>query len=492
MTRKPNIVLFVPDSYRGDVLGHQENPGAVTPNLDRFVEEGAVSYRNAFAQNPVCTPSRCSFMTGLYPHVHGHRSMRNMLKEQEPNLLTVLKREGYRILWSGKNDLVRVRTKDDYARYCEEKIDPTGQHLEEMHFARPPALKEDDPRHGVYYKGVRPRCASGEEPRWDRDTAWVCSAIDRIDGHTGDDPLCCYIPLTGPHPAYEVNADAYDAIDPKLLPPSIGEDGTGNPEVLEALRKAYGSEAITEETWREIKRIYYGMCTTIDGLFGRVVEALKDRGLYDDTWILFFSDHGDFAGDYGLPEKTHSTLQDSLLHVPLIVKPPVDVPTAGGSREALTELIDITATLYDCLDVDPGYAHQGHSLRESLAGDDEEIREAVFATVGAREGEQAFINRQVELMPPGSFYVRQSGATNSHHAAGSHAVTCRTHRHKYVHRAYTGHHELYDLEKDPGELINLSGSTSMAEVQRALRDRLLDHLIRTSDTLPYEADSRSI
>ncbi|MFH1569680.1 MAG: sulfatase-like hydrolase/transferase, partial [Gemmatimonadota bacterium] len=95
MRGRANLVIFNPDSYRGDVLGHLGNPGAHTPNVDALVADGAVSYAHAFAQNPVCTPSRCSFMTGWYPHAHGHRSMKNMLKPHEPNLLSVLKREGY-------------------------------------------------------------------------------------------------------------------------------------------------------------------------------------------------------------------------------------------------------------------------------------------------------------------------------------------------------------------------------------------------------------
>lgn len=489
---KPNIVLFVPDSYRGDVLGHLGNTGAVTPNLDALVASDAVSFSRTFAQNPVCTPSRCSFMTGLYPQVHGHRSMRNMLKEHEPNLLTVLKREGYRTWWTGKNDLVRVREKEDYLRYCEEKIDPTGLYLDEMHYTDAPALEADDPRQGAFYRGVRPRCGPNDKPHWDRDTAWVCAATDRILNHTLDDPFCCYIPLTGPHPAYAVDVDAYEAIDPDRLPPRIAETGHAHPLVLDAMRKAYGSDAITEETWRDIKRIYYGMCTRIDTRFGRVVDALKTRGVYDDTWLIFFSDHGDFAGDYGLPEKTHSTLQDALLHVPLVVKPPANIAVAPGTRDQLTELVDITATLYDTIGIEPGYAVQGRSFAESLLGQSGEVRDAVFATVGAREGEWAFVNRQVDAMPPGSFYVRQSGAANPFHEAGSHAVACRTHRHKYVHRTYTDHHELYDLEADPGELDNLSGRSEVSAVEREMRDRLLDHMLRTADTLPYEADSRSV
>ena len=77
--KKPHLLIFNPDQWRGDVLGHMGNPAVQTPDLDRFAAEDAVSFRNAFCQNPVCTPSRCSFMSGWYPHVRGHRTMSHML-----------------------------------------------------------------------------------------------------------------------------------------------------------------------------------------------------------------------------------------------------------------------------------------------------------------------------------------------------------------------------------------------------------------------------
>ena len=79
MPKKPHILIFNPDQWRGDVMGHLGNPAAVTPNLDHLVETDGVSFRVAACQNTVCTPSRCSFMTGWYPHVRGHRTMHRML-----------------------------------------------------------------------------------------------------------------------------------------------------------------------------------------------------------------------------------------------------------------------------------------------------------------------------------------------------------------------------------------------------------------------------
>ena len=105
---RPNLLLFNPDQWRGDVLGHRGNPAAMTPNIDASVASDAVSFVNTFAQATVCTPSRCSFMTGWYPHVFGHRTMHHMLHgpEAEANLLRVLRRNGYFVWWGGKNDLI--------------------------------------------------------------------------------------------------------------------------------------------------------------------------------------------------------------------------------------------------------------------------------------------------------------------------------------------------------------------------------------------------
>ena len=494
MTKKPNIVLFVPDSYRSDVLGHQGNAAALTPNLDALVAADAVSYSHAFAQNPVCTPSRCSFMTGWYPHVHGHRSMRNMLKEHEPSLLTVLRREGYYTWWGGKNDLVRVRGPEDYLQYCDVKFSAAEMYAEHMPYREPPPHAADDPRHGAYYRGVLTHDGAGA-PHWDRDTAWVLGAVDMIRNHRPDDrPFFCYLPLAKPHPAYYAEEDYYNAIDPTRLPPRIPSPGeeANLPKVLDALRKEYRSNDITEEMWRDVKRIYYAMCAKVDGLFGKVVDALVDEGVYDDTWILFFSDHGDFTGDYSLPEKTHSTMQDCLVRAPLVIKPPADVPTKHGTRQHLTELVDITATLYDLLNIDPGYAHQGLSLRASLAGSEMPLRDAVFAEVGCRKNESAFINTDVKRMPANSFYGRQSRAAIPYHRAGSLAVMCRTLRHKYIRRVYTGHHELFDLTTDPGETRNVSGHADQADVERQMETRLLDFFMQTADVLPCESDSRQI
>ena len=94
---KSNIIIFNPDSWRGDVIAHLGNKAAHTPNLDNFIKNDAASFRNTFCQSQICTPSRCSFMTGWYPHVRGHRTMYHMLQNDEPFLLKILKDKNFYI-----------------------------------------------------------------------------------------------------------------------------------------------------------------------------------------------------------------------------------------------------------------------------------------------------------------------------------------------------------------------------------------------------------
>lgn len=102
----PNIVIFIPDSMRGDTisLGGIVNSNIITPNMDRLAEEG-VAFTNCFSVNPFCVPSRCCTFTGQYVHSNGHRSMYQLLQPYEENLFKFLKENGYNVIWAGRNDL---------------------------------------------------------------------------------------------------------------------------------------------------------------------------------------------------------------------------------------------------------------------------------------------------------------------------------------------------------------------------------------------------
>ncbi|GJM75880.1 hypothetical protein HMSSN036_80960 [Paenibacillus macerans] len=141
----------------------------------------------------------------------------------------------------------------------------------------------------------------------------------------------------------------------------------------------------SDERLKEMKRVYYAMGTELDAYVGRLLDTLKAKGVYDDTLVVFFSDHGDYTGDYEIAEKNQNTFEDMLTRVPLIIKPPATMAVKPRVTPALTELIDIQATLLDLLEIKPDYTHFGKSLRRVLEGEDE-LRDVVLPKAVALKG----------------------------------------------------------------------------------------------------------
>lgn len=120
MSKRPNIIIFNPDQMRADALFHLGNPAAITPNLDEFARNDSVSFSNAYCQNTVCVPSRCSFLTGLYPHTNGHRTMGHMLHSEETSLLKELKEAGYYVWMNSRNDFLPAQVKEIFYEHATE------------------------------------------------------------------------------------------------------------------------------------------------------------------------------------------------------------------------------------------------------------------------------------------------------------------------------------------------------------------------------------
>ncbi len=495
--KQPHIVIFNPDQWRGDVLGHMGDPAAVTPNLDRAVATDAVSFRRAFCQNTVCTPSRCSFMTGWYPHVHGHRTMYHMLREHEPVLLRQLKDAGYYVWWGGKNDLLPGQ--DRWEDHVDEKyaVPPEKQDL--YRWAHNHHVEKDwrgDPEGDNWYSFYAGKIEDPPDGStyYDGDWANVHGAIDRIHNPPADRPMCIYIPIGYPHPPYAVEDPYYSMIDPEKIPPRTPtpEDWSQKPSILKGILQGQRCQDWSEDRWRELRRTYYGMCTRVDHQFGLLCDALKEAGIYDETAIFLFSDHGDFTGDYGLVEKTQNTFEDCLSRVPLIVKPPKDWDVQPRVSEAMVELIDFTATTQELAGIEPDYTHFGRSLREVVAGETDQHRDAVFCEGGRLRGEihcmelQSTSNQNSD----GLYYPRLRLQTQDEVMHHTKAAMCRTKDYKYVRRFYETD-ELYDLNADPRETTNRIDDPSLADVLAVLKDRLLTWYQETCDVVPHESDERN-
>ncbi|MGF9696622.1 sulfatase-like hydrolase/transferase [Paenibacillus sp. MABNR03] len=484
--KRPHIILFNPDQWRGDVLGHLGNPAARTPNLDQFVAEDAVSFSRAFCQNPVCTPSRCSFMTGWYPHVRGHRTMYHLLKPDEPMLLQKLKEAGYFVWWGGKNDLIDPES--GYDDYCDVKHVPPDSTARMFGPDWKRGEAHEDTFYSFYVGNIEK--GDGEVHYPDSDWAHIYGAIDLIRDAPSDQPICIYLPILYPHPPYAVEEPWYSLINRSLLPPRVAEPSWGGkPSMLTGLRDKMQLHGWTEQRWDELRATYYGMCARVDKQFGLLVQALKDAGIYEDTAIFFFSDHGDFTGDYGLVEKTQNTFEDCLTRVPFIVKPPVGEPLRPGISDAMIELIDLCATVYDYADIDEGYTHFGRSLRGVIGGQLTEHRDAVFSE-GGRLRDELHCNESTPFNEDrNSLYWPRGETQRSEGPEHTKATMIRTKRYKYV-RRYDELDELYDLVLDPGETYNRINDPSLAQELLKLKERMLDFYQGTCDVVPHQRAQR--
>jgi arylsulfatase A-like enzyme len=499
MDNRPNIIIINVDQWRGDVLGHMGNPAAQTPNLDQIVKNDAVSFRNAFCQNPVCTPSRCSFMTGWYPHVKGHRTMHHMLHLDrfEPNLLRILKDNGYFVWWGGRNDLISA--KDNLKEHCDIYYWPSKEVRNRWGYNWMPNLHLSDkwrgnPESDTYYSFfVGELDTQGSDIYFDYDWAMVLGAIEFIQTYNGEKPICMYIALANPHPPYGIEEPWFSKIDRNKLPPRKGtpEDWTGKPSLIKGIYERQNLQGWTEDRWDELRATYYGMCARLDHQFGLIREELKNRNYYDDSAIFLFSDHGDFTGDYGLVEKTQNTFEDCLTKVPFIIKPPSNISIKPGVCDALVELVDFSETVYALAGISPNYSRFGQNLIPILEGETESHRDAVFCEGGRLYGEKQAMELESEsnLNPSGLYWPRVGLQATDDGPYHSKAIMCRTKDFKYVRRLYEKD-ELYDLNNDPEELINLIDDSKYNDVLNILKERMLTWYVETCDVVPFEIDWR--
>ncbi len=505
LKKLPNIVIFNPDQWRGDVMGHTGNPAASTPYLDKMIREDAVSFSNAFCQNPVCTPSRCSFMTGLYPHVNGHRTMYHMLHadRNEPNLLKILKENGYFVWWGGKNDLIPAQY-GNFDEYCDVKFKVHREDIER--WGNKPRFKQNlhiwqdwrgKPGSDNYYSFYAGKLDKEEEDIWlDGDYMMILGAIDFIQNYTGDKPFCIYLPLGNPHPPYGVAEPWFSKIDRAKLPPRkkfTPNNWEGKPSILKGIYELQNLQNWTEDRWDELRATYYGMCARLDYQFEQLMEALKNKGIYDDSAVFLFSDHGDFTGDYGIVEKTQNTFEDCLTRVTFIMKPPKGIPIKPRVCDALVELVDFPATIYEITGITPNYWHFGKSLLSLIKGDTDMHRDAVFCEGGRLKGEkQAMENESLARMkdPTESLYwPRLRWQITDDGPYHTKATMCRTKDYKYNRRLYELD-ELYDLKRDPGELNNVVNDPYYSKILLDLKEKMLTFYQETCDVVPFEIDSR--
>ena len=490
MTKRPNIIIFNPDEMRTDTMSHMGNPAALTPFLDEFQKTEAVSFRNAYCQNPVCVPSRCSFFTGLYPHVNGHRTMAHLLRPGESSLFLELKNSGYYVWMNSRNDLYAAQYDGWVEENCSEMF--YGGDAKPAPGLVNPGIRGDmDGKQ--FYSHFGGELKTDENGRnYSRDDEAVDALIERIRNPKSDAPLCAFVGLMYPHTPYQVEEPYFSAIDRSKLPKRVKpEECTGKPLMEERLRYFQHMQDYTEEEWDELRAVYLGMCMKVDEQFRRVCDALKEAGEYDNSAIFFLSDHGDFDGDYGIPEKAQNCFEDCLTKVPLLVKPPKGEAIDPGISDSLVELVDFYATAMDYAGVTPDHTQFGKSLRPVLADRNAKIRDYVFSEGGRMPGEEHCDESHING-PQGSpknnvYWPRQTAQREDDtHIKGTMIFDGR---YKYIMRQ-DDTDEFYDLEKDPGERANRINEAEYAGDIRRLEREMLRWYQGTCDIVPLDFDKR--
>lgn len=494
---KNNILLFVADEMRADTLHHLGNEAAITPNLDDLAQEG-VSFENAFCQNPVCVPSRNSFLTGLYPHTRGHRTMGYLAREEEPSILKEMKNNGYEVVWVGRNDYIPGNCAK--TAYCDIYYDgihnenlrdatdylfnPMKNANEETKESFKKMLTSDAPY--SFYMGKLPSSKGYGSSDW-RCIEKVLEYLDKRTEQDNEKPFFIYCTLQFPHPPYGCEDPWYSAINREKLPPrrlDISQT-SGKPSILHEINRKQGINNWQESRFNELRATYLAMVSRFDAQFGLIANKLKEKEIYENTNIIVFSDHGDYAGDYGIAEKVQNCFDSSITNVPLIIKPAQGLEVKPRVTKAQAELLDLPATIAEMAEFTLSYTQFGHSLIHVLKGD-ERHKEAVFCEGGRLHGETQAMEY---VSGPESPYWPRHSTQQSEGPEHTKAVMCKTEKYKYVLRLYE-QDELYDLENDPMELENLSEIEEYQDLVQDFKNRILTFYMETTDYVPQGKDKR--
>jgi arylsulfatase A-like enzyme len=401
-TSKPNILLIMTDQHRYDCLGAYGNDYVQTPHIDRLAADGVV-FEQSFCSFPVCTPSRYSLLTGLYARQHLGQGNHSTIPSAFDTFPRMLKNAGYRTRAVGKMHLTPTYLDVGFEEMELAEQDGAGRYDDDYHRY----LKD----HGVVdrvdlmdqvkeYRDQAPRdywdtfgAIESDVPEEHHSTTWIgeraLAAIDRWDGG-GNLLLASFVK---PHHPFDPPAPwsrLYRPDDLALLP---GWTNQCLPHDLDMHEGYFPHETLTEVVLRQVMAHYYGAISHIDSWVGKMLDRLKSRNVYDDTLVIFTSDHGEYIGFHHLLLKG-GYLYDPLVQVPLIIKYPFNqhADRRGTRSDALVSNIDIAPTVLRQAGCEPGPFMTGLDLAGEPAG-----REVVFAE-GPRQQQYMLRSRDHKLL----------------------------------------------------------------------------------------------
>lgn len=482
---KPKNILFITaDQWRGECLSILGHPTVKTPNLDSLAADG-ILFRNHFTQCIPCGPSRASLYTGMY--LQNHRSVENgtPLDARHTNIALELRKLGYDPFLIGYTDTTpdpRLYSPNDPALKTWSGILPGFNKFLDVSTIHPEAwalwLEErgytvpENPR-DLYYKAVEeypgaetrgktyaPACYSKEES----DTAFITYKALQFIRRPGRKPWFLHVSYLRPHRPFLAPEPYNSLYNPDDIPDfkraaSPEEEAKQHPYLAyllnQDLHNGYYHAGIyprDEKSMRQLRATYYGLITELDDNIGKIIALLKENGEYENTVIVFLSDHGAQLGDHHLLPP--SAYFDQSFHIPFIIHLPgaKNRQKRGLVVNAFTENVDILPTILDILGAGIPVQCDGRSLVPFIMGKTpEKWRTEVHWEVDFRYMEESW-----GYSPPPD---KELGI--DFEACSFNVI--RDEQYKYVH--FAGLPSLFfDLKNDPDELHDLAGNREYTEL----------------------------
>lgn len=381
---KPNILLLFSDQHHAGVMGCAGHRLVKTPHLDRLASEG-ILFSRAYCPDGICVPSRTSMFTGLYPRTTGviYNSDAPPHPERLHPLHSLLRANGYVTGCFGKRHFPRGLNERDWDASCttiNPKLDPSDENYWDWIKRR-----GQFDSHNRDFKESHQASLMAHISRTVAENRTTTYAADKSIGFlrrakTEGKPFFCWSSFIFPHQPYtplEQWARLYDP-DKIKLPGNVDEPVENLPQRMREWRTRTsppwncGTAAIDHAIYLRYVAYYYALVSEVDHHIGRVLSALRDLDLTDNTIVIYTSDHGDFVAGHGMVEKCavgHNVYEDTL-RVPLIFHRPGEF-AAGRTHDGLAELIDIYPTLLELTGIgrpDDGYDLPGRSLVPLLTG----------------------------------------------------------------------------------------------------------------------------
>ncbi len=438
---RPNILLITTDQQRHDSVGPLAPAWMRAPHFDHL-RRGGITFTSAYADCPICVPSRVSIMTGKTVFQHGlcFNGTSSDAVDRGTSLPTCLARAGYQTAAIGKMHFTPQRARHGF----DEMILPADYYRT----MRQSGSVFQPMRHGLGQNELYPGMAT--VPECCTLTAWTAEqCVDYIRERRDPGlPFFLWCSFSKPHPPLDPPEPYYSMYrDCEIPSPVRGEWSADDrcPDAFRRARQGQSYDRVPDAVLREARAAYAGLITQIDYNLGRVFAALQDCRLFDETLMLYTSDHGEFLGDHGAGGKKF--FHEPAAHVPFVLRPPQSWggDLAGTECRALVTPADVLPTLLTAAGGPiPGGVDGLNAL--AVAAGQAEPRALLEATVGS-PGATALSEVDYLALTDG--------------------------RWKYIWYPHGAAEQLFDLNSDPHELQDLSEATEHKARKEALRETLL-------------------